>query len=305
MTEAHSCVHRQGLNLDKRLSVVVLTYNRSSEVRATVASLLALPDGPRVIVVDNASSDDTVAALNAAFPMLELVRAPANLGASGRNLGVARVTTDYVAFCDDDTRWEAGSLTTAADLLDQHPSIGVLNARVLVQPSGETDPTCERMRKSPLPSSGLPGPSLIGFMAGACVFRTVVFRAAGGYEPRLFIGGEETLLAIDTLSRGYAIVYVERLILHHAPSPQRDSALRRRLLARNRALVAWLRLPFFQALAASAAALKVFHHEKTWWDDTRQLLGLVVWALTRRCLVSSRIRLMRAAVERGERQAAD
>ncbi|WP_246257888.1 glycosyltransferase family 2 protein [Pararobbsia alpina] len=285
--------------------MVVLTYNRSAEVRATVASLLALPDRPRIIVVDNASSDNTVGMLSAAFSTIEIVCSPANIGAAGRNLGVALVATDYVAFCDDDTHWEAGSLSAAADLLDRYPAIGALNARIVVHPSGETDPTCERMRTSPLPSEGLPGPPLIGFIACACVFRTAVFRSAGGYEPRLFIGGEETLLALDTLSRGYSIVYAHDLVLHHAPSPHRDSALRRRMLARNRALVAWLRLPLAQATGATLAALKTFRRERTGWQDTRKLLALIVWALVNRRLVSPRIRAMCRDVEAAEREAAN
>jgi GT2 family glycosyltransferase len=36
---------------------------------------------------------------------VELVASPENLGAIGRNVGVARVDTPYVAFCDDDTWW--------------------------------------------------------------------------------------------------------------------------------------------------------------------------------------------------------
>jgi hypothetical protein len=54
---------------------------------------------------------------------------------------------------------------------------------------------CLRMSASPLPREGLPGPALVGYMAGACVFRASVFREVGGYEPRLFIGGEEELVA--------------------------------------------------------------------------------------------------------------
>jgi GT2 family glycosyltransferase len=303
MTEQCARAEGKAPTCDLRLSVVVLTYNRSSEVCATVTSLLALPERPRVFVVDNASSDKTVAMLSAAFPTIEIVCSPANLGAAGRNLGVARIATDYVAFCDDDTQWEAGSLSAAADLLDRYPAIGVLAARIIVHPSGETDPTCERMRMSPLPSGGLPGPSLIGFMACACVFRTAVFRAAGGYEPRLFIGGEETLLALDTLSRGNAIVYAHDLVVHHAPSPNRDSALRRRMLARNRALVAWLRLPLTQATDATLAALKTFRREGTGWPDTRKLMALIVWALFNRRLVPPRIRAMCREVEVKEREA--
>lgn len=100
-----------------RVSVVVLTFNRADQVLDTLARLAALPDRIDIVVVDNASSDDTAERIRQAFPFVELVIAPANMGAAGRNLGVARVRTEYVAFCDDDTWWDAGSLTRAADIL--------------------------------------------------------------------------------------------------------------------------------------------------------------------------------------------
>ena len=47
------------------------------------------------------------------------------------------------------------------------------------------------MAASPLDARGLPGPALIGFMAGAVVMRTAAYREVGGYEPRLFHTADE------------------------------------------------------------------------------------------------------------------
>src|SRR5260370_39842337 len=85
--------------------------------------------------------------------------------------------------------WNPGSLSRAVELLEQAPRVGVLSARVLVDEAGETDATCRLMARSPLDATGLPGPSLVGYMAGSCVFRTSLYRQIGGYEPRFFIGG--------------------------------------------------------------------------------------------------------------------
>jgi GT2 family glycosyltransferase len=279
-----------------RLTVVVLTYNRADQVLDTLARLAALPDRIRIVAVDNASSDGTAERIAARFPLVELVRAPDNLGAAGRNLGVARVETEYVAFCDDDTWWNSGALSRAADILDAAPRVAVLNARVVVGEHGATDDTCERMRESPLPNHGLPGPALIGYMAGACVFRTSVFRQAGGYEPRLFIGGEETLLSLDVLSAGHEMVYVDELVLHHHPSPLRDSAQRRRLLARNAAWVAWLRLPLIEALYATRQAFAIMRTEHAPPGDMTAFLMGIAWAAARRRVIPARVRDMRRLV---------
>ncbi|MDR5835529.1 glycosyltransferase [Caballeronia sp. LZ034LL] len=279
-----------------RLTVVVLTYNRADQVLDTLARVTALPDPIHIVVVDNASSDGTAERIVAEFPEVELVVAPGNLGAAGRNLGVARVQTEYVAFCDDDTWWHAGSLSRAVDILDAAPRVGVLNARVVVGEHGATDETCERMRASPLPHDGLPGPALIGFMAGACVFRTSVFRQTGGYEPRLFIGGEETLMSLDVLSAGHEIVYADELVLHHHPSPLRDSAQRRKLLARNAAWVAWMRLPWREAIMTTRDAFRTLRAEASLLRDLPELLRGIAWAAARRRVIPSRVQEMRRIV---------
>lgn len=178
-----------------RVSIVVLTHNRRAEVLRTVGRLRALPERPPIVVVDNASDDGTRDALRAEHPDVRVIALPDNLGAAARNAGVREVQTRYVAFCDDDTFWAPGALSCAADALDMHPHVAVISARVLVGPEEHEDPTCALMAHSPLCGRGLPGPALLGFMAGACAFRTRAYLCMGGYEQRLFIGAEESLLA--------------------------------------------------------------------------------------------------------------
>ncbi|MGF6969797.1 GT2 family glycosyltransferase [Paraburkholderia sp. WC7.3g] len=284
-----------------RISIVVLTYNRASGLLTTLGRLLALPEKPPIIVADNGSTDNTVALVQTRYPNVRVVRCNGNLGAAGRNHALACVETDYVAFCDDDTWWGPGSLERAVQLLDAWPRVGVLNARVAVGADNTTDPTCALMRASPLGRVGLPGPALIGYMAGACVFRAALFREVGGYEPRLFIGGEEALVSLDVLASGHAIVYCEQLTLHHHPSPVRDSALRRRLLARNAAWVAWLRLPWSEALSATLRALGVFARERTLIRDGIELLAGLAWTARARRVVPRSILSMRERVRAAER----
>ena len=233
--------------LSRRLAVVVLTHNRAAELRRTLGQLRALPEQPRIIVVDNGSSDGTAGMVRRHFPEVELVAIPCNMGAAARNAGARRAGTPYVAFCDDDTWWEQGALSTAVDLLDRYPQVAVLSARVLVAEEGREDPTCALMAESPLPSDQLPGPALLGFLAGACVMRRQPFLDAGGYEPNFFIGGEEALLTLDLAAAGWSVVYAPQLTVYHHPSPVRDNRRREHLLVRNAFWVAWMRLPVAHA----------------------------------------------------------
>jgi GT2 family glycosyltransferase len=289
-------------SLAHRVSVVVLTHNRATEVMHSLSRLLALPEQPQVIVADNASSDGTVALIEAALPSVRVVRCASNFGAAGRNHAVDCVSTDYVAFCDDDMWWEAGSLARAVQVLDASPRVAVLSARILVGTSLELDETCVRMRNSPLESRGLPGPPLTGYIAGACVFRTDVFRAVGGYEPRLFIGGEEELVALDVLASGGSIVYLDSAVVRHHPSRARDSRLRRRLLARNAAWISWLRLPWRDACFSTGRAFALLWREGAFARDALAMMCALPWALARRRLVPPAVLAMRREVRDAERR---
>jgi GT2 family glycosyltransferase len=236
-----------------RVTVLVLTHNRPDELAHTLGKLMALPESPAVIVVDNASEAGTVEAATKPWPSVKLVRSDFNMGAAARNLGVAEVRTPYVAFCDDDTWWAPGSLARACALFDAHTSLGVVNAKVLVGPGNVEDSTCQRMACSPLKHDGdLPGTRLIAFMAGAVVMRTAAYREVGGYEARFFLGGEESLMALDLATNGWHMVYAPDVVTHHAPSSARVVRHRQVLTARNRIWTAWLRLPWRDALRQTA-----------------------------------------------------
>ncbi|MEK6290454.1 MAG: glycosyltransferase [Paraburkholderia tropica] len=286
--------------LNPEISVVVITHNRRDEVMRTVASLLDLPERPQIVVVDNHSTDGSPQLLAHAYPGLRVLRCDDNLGAAARNVGAAHVDTPYVAFSDDDTDWQAGSLAQAVRLFERHPLLGVLSACVVVGRQRTLDPTCALMAASPLASAEHPLPRLVGFMAGACVFRKTLFDATGGYEPRLFIGGEEALLSLDVLQTGYDIGYADALRVHHRPSLARDNALRRMLLARNAALVAWMRLPRSQALAATWHALKYACSDARTLDNLEQLWRGIAWAKRHRRPVAPFVLRLRSAVRKAE-----
>ncbi|HUP06436.1 MAG TPA: glycosyltransferase [Caldimonas sp.] len=284
------------MQAERRVTVVVLTHNRPEELARTLERLTGLPERPRIVVVDNGSSADTAARVCSAFPDAELVRSHANVGAAGRNLGVARVTTPYVAFCDDDTWWEPGALTRAADLLDAYPRLAVLSARVLVGAEQRVDPACERMARSPLDGHGLPGPALIAFMAGAAVMRVEAFRAVGGYEPRFFLGTEEALMALDLAALGWRMAYAHDVVTHHEPSPARDPRGRRILDARNRLWLGVLRLPLPTAWREARQVLRAAREVGLLGPVLRGALAGLPWAIGQRRVVPPEVHAMYASV---------
>ncbi|WP_129843229.1 glycosyltransferase [Streptomyces sp. RFCAC02] len=275
---------------DPRVTVVLITHNRRDELLRTLGRLTALPERPRVIVVDNGSSDGSARAAAEAHPEVRVLTPGANLGAVGRNLALREVTTPYTAFCDDDTWWEPGSLRAAADLLESHPTVATVTARIIVEPGGTDDPIVEELRTSPLPRPDhLPGPALGSFLAGATVVRTDAFRAAGGFSPRLWLGGEEELLAADLMTAGWWLVYAEDLRVHHEPSALRDPTRRRADGIRNTLWYTWLRRPPGAVLRRTAHLLRTVPHDRTSALAVLRAVAGLPWVLLERRAVPGEV----------------
>ncbi|MFF4485925.1 glycosyltransferase family 2 protein [Streptomyces sp. NPDC001544] len=235
---------------DGRVTVAVIT--RRASVLRTLDALAALPEQPPVIVVDNGIDDTTLTAIRRHPAAVRVLRPGRNTGALGRNLAARHARTPYVAFSDDDSWWEPGSLGRAADVLDAHPRLGLLAARTLVGADGTEDPLNDVLAASPLPrETDLPGRPVLGFLGCACVVRRDAFLAAGGYHPVLFFGGEETLLAYDLAAGGWGVAYEPSLTARHHPEPSHRTD-RGHLQLRNEILTLWLRRPVPVALRASA-----------------------------------------------------
>lgn len=275
---------------DARLTVVVITHNRCEELDRTLSSLERLPEQPPVVVVDNGSSDGTCDLVATRHPDVTLVAAAANLGAVGRNVGVERARTPYVAFCDDDTWYDGGALALAADLLDAHPRLAVVTGSIRVEPQGTLDAICEEMADSPLDRPpGLPGHPLLSFLAGVSVVRRAAFLEAGGFSERLWLGGEEELLASDLVRAGWHLAYVPEVVAHHQASTLRDAHLRRRHGIRNTLWFTWLRRPFGSAVRRTGRLLVRLPRDRVTVHGLLDALRGVPWVVRERRAVPPEI----------------
>jgi N-acetylglucosaminyl-diphospho-decaprenol L-rhamnosyltransferase len=235
---------------DDRIAVVIVVLDGRRRIARTLRHLLALPERPRVVVVDNGSADGTPELVEATFPQVEVVRLGRNHGAAGRNAGVAAAGTPYVAFAEDDSWYEPGALRDAADLLDAHPDVAVINAHVLVGADGRPEPLHADMVDTRVPERrpGLPGHRILSFLEGVSVVRRCAFEAVGGFDARLGVGGPEEHLAADLLERGYELRYVPWIRARHWPDHGEPSPRVRRLGLRNTLWFAWSRRPARAAL---------------------------------------------------------
>jgi GT2 family glycosyltransferase len=263
-------------------AIVVATHNRAAILEQTLQRLYELPEEPAVIVVDNASTDDTERVWKRFADRVRFLKLRRNVGAAARTIGAREARTPFVAFCDDDCYWTGGSLERAVARFHRYSGVAVLNACVLIGDSERPDPACQAMGAQAAVDA-LPGVPIVYFMAGACVMRTAAFLDVGGYHERYFIGAEESLLSIDLAARGWTLWYCDDLIVRHHPSPiNRDPATRRRLVLRNRLWTVLLRRPLSSAVRAMAQYVRMAREDRVVLGALADALAGLPWIVRER-----------------------
>lgn len=232
------------------------------------------------MVVDNASDDGTAAMVAERFPHVEVVPLDSNHGAFARNIGAARLDTPLIAFCDDDSWWRPGALSTAEEIFSRHRRLGLLAARIVVGSEARIDPISAAMRRTACRPE-LPGPRVHGFLACGIVVRRPAFLAAGGFCERFLIGGEEELLAIDLRLAGWELCYADDVVAVHDPVNGHRPG-RSWLSLRNGLWTSWMRMPLRQALRDTARLLSDGRYDRDARKAARGALSGLPWALASR-----------------------
>jgi hypothetical protein len=125
-----------------KISLIITTFNRPQMLVRAVESAQRAGQSIEVIVVDDASTDET-AGVCRALQGIKYVRARRNQGVAGaRNLGLLESAGDYIAFLDDDDLRLPGSLDHQLALLEAAPDAGFVASAVLLAdqhsvPTGE------------------------------------------------------------------------------------------------------------------------------------------------------------------------
>lgn len=121
------------LSMAMDLSIIIVNWNGKGVLRDCLASIYDREQAVEfeVIVVDNASGDDSVDMVENHFPMVRVVRNSSNLGfAAANNRGFSIAGGRHVLLLNSDTLMLAGALEKSVTYLDDHPDIGVLGCRV-------------------------------------------------------------------------------------------------------------------------------------------------------------------------------
>ncbi|HEX3561090.1 MAG TPA: glycosyltransferase family 2 protein [Pyrinomonadaceae bacterium] len=126
-----------------KLSVIIPTYNRAALLPEAIKSVRRAGTDLEIIVVDNASTDDTPQ-LCGKLEGVRYLRLGRNTGEAGaRNAGIRESRSEYVAFLDDDDLRQPGSLDVQFEVLAANRQVALVYGRVLIGDAQNCIPTGE------------------------------------------------------------------------------------------------------------------------------------------------------------------
>jgi len=273
-------------------AAVVITYEAGSRLPACVQSVLAdTSAGPvDVVVVDNGSSDGSIAQLHAELPEVRVVRAPGNVGYSrAANLGTAATRAPIVAVLNVDLVLEPGTAEALLARLDREPRLGAVGPQ-LRNPDGSAYPSARTMPSIPVAIGhsilGLWKPDnrftaryrqldadpsasrLVDVISGAAIWlRRAALDDVGGWDERYFMYLEDTDLCWRLRRAGWDVAYEPSAVVHHEQGASTAQVPYRMLVEHHRS--AWrfaqvrytgirvVLLPFAAVFLAARAAFAV------------------------------------------------
>lgn len=212
-----------------RVSVVIVSHNRAADLRRGLA---ALGDLHQVLVVDNASSDET-SLLDLEFPTVRFIRLPKNFGyVKAMNLGARSADGSMILFLHDDTEITGEAVTKLADFLEERTDAGAV-CPLLVDRSGKAT-----RQVRPLPTPSRPDPEYVAASGGdeivadcvsgaAILLRTSFLKALRNVDERYGNYGSEAELSQQVKRANRKLVILKQVTaIHEWPtSPEKASTL--------------------------------------------------------------------------------
>ena len=226
------------MTVHPRVSVVLVNYKGADDTLIALDGLKAL-NWPRealeVVVVDNASGDDSLEKLRPRAGDITLVESDENVGfAGGCNLGVQSVTGEIVAFLNNDAKPDPDWLVHAVAGFDSSPRVGAVASRVLDWDGKTIDYagaglTWYGMGYRPLSAHAADrkkeasaGPVLFG-TGSAMLVRRDVFDELGGFDEDFFMFFEDVDFGWRVNLAGYVFHYApDSLVFHKHHQSMKD-----------------------------------------------------------------------------------
>jgi GT2 family glycosyltransferase len=214
-------------------SVVIPVHGRAALTRRCLETVLAtVAPETEIVVVDDASPDETPEMLAAFGDAIQVVTLPANAGfATACNRGAAAASGELIAFLNNDTEPQSGWLDALLDHARAHPEADVVGAKLLY-PTGDIQHAGVVFGQDGYPHhlyAGLPAdlPAAnrsrrLQAVTGACALvRRAAFEAAGGFDAGFHNSLEDVDLCLRIGEGEGEVHYCHEAVVDHLESASR------------------------------------------------------------------------------------
>lgn len=218
-----------------RLAVVILNWNGVRHLKTFLPSVVEHSKGTaRVIVADNASTDDSIEYIKANFPTVEIIQNSENGGfTKGYNDALQHVDSEYYVLLNSDVEVSENWLEPIIQLFDSNPEIGICQPKMRSYlekdkfeyagaAGGYIDflgyPFCRgRIFQQVETDRGQYDQTTEIFWAsGACMFiRSSLFHDLGGFDEKYFAHMEEIDLCWRAKNIGFKVYYHPESVVYH------------------------------------------------------------------------------------------
>ena len=233
------------------LSIIIINWNTCdllAECLDSVAAEIAhFPSGQvETLVVDNASSDESVRMVQTHFSWVQIMQNPTNVGfAAANNQGMQVAQGRYLLLLNSDTQVLPNALTTLVNFMEAHPKAGAAGSRYLnadgsLQRSCYPAPTLARelwrlfhldrfygLGVYPVSTWSMSTPRAVDVVQGASLLlRHTVLKDVGVFDTDYFMYTEEVDLCHRVRQAGWSIFFVPvSSIIHYGGQSTRQAAL--------------------------------------------------------------------------------
>jgi GT2 family glycosyltransferase len=222
------------------VTVVVVTWNAAADIEESLSSVMNQSySNYDVMVVDSASTDNTLEIVRTRFPSVRVIASEENLGyRRGNRLGMLAADGDLIVSCNDDVKVEREWLAKMVEAMEQDESLGLVTPLIL----NYDTPELISAAGNNLHFAGLSGHSkyrnrskdvftldeYVPSISGCCfMIRRELLRQLEGFSEdfeRFDTGWHASLEEVDLSWRaqllGYGVKCVSGAVMYHKHSPR-------------------------------------------------------------------------------------
>ena len=216
-------------NNRRAVAVVIPNWNREEDLAACLHSLQAQSLSPDIIVVDNGSTDGSVARVQRDFPDVELIALAKNTGfAGGVNAGIRRAVEhgyEFVALMNNDALADKQWLGRLLAGIREKPRAGIATSKITDFAGKKLDSTGEfytiwglafaRGRGEPADNRYDDHRDIFGASGGASIFRIAMLKDIGLFDEDFFAYYEDIDLSFRAQLHGWRVRFVPEAMVRH------------------------------------------------------------------------------------------